>query len=470
MNLFIPLFSLASVICFILGIKLLSRVKTAQKGNFIASIGMLFAVIATLLYVETISLELAFAGILLGSVIGIFLAKKVEMTAMPELVAIFNGLGGASSLLVAMSIYYGTDFKSLDEGYLFITSLLLGLSIGAITFSGSIVAFLKLSGNFPGKIEKLCAPLWIKGILLLLLLVSGFMLISGGHLSHSSEIEGNILGLLFLSLVLGVVLVASIGGADMPVVISLLNSYSGLAAVATGFVLGNVVLIVSGSLVGASGIFLTQIMCKAMNRSLANVFFGGMGTSTPLGNQNGEKATEYTSVKTSSPEEAAMLFDGVQKVIIIPGYGMAVAQAQHAVKELASLLQENGADVKFAIHPVAGRMPGHMNVLLAEADVDYEILKDLEEIKNEFKNTDIVYVIGANDVVNPAAADDPESPIYGMPILPAHEARTVITVKRSLSAGFAGVKNGLFERENSVMIFDDAKAATEKIIKEIREL
>jgi len=304
------------------------------------------------------------------------------------------------------------------------------------------------------------------------ILIIGFLLISSGHLSQSSSLEGNILGLVFLSLVLGVFLVASIGGADMPVVISLLNSYSGLAAVATGFVLGNIVLIVSGALVGASGIFLTQIMCKAMNRSLANVFFGGMGaensenTSTGVNNQK----NEYTSVKASSPEEAALLFDGVQNVIIVPGYGMAVAQAQHAVKELAMVLQERGVDVKFAIHPVAGRMPGHMNVLLAEADVDYEILKDLEEIKNDFKNTDVVYVIGANDVVNPAASDDPNSPIYGMPILPAHEARTVITVKRSLSAGFAGIKNELFELENSVMLFDDAKKATEEIIKEIREL
>jgi len=274
-----------------------------------------------------------------------------------------------------------------------------------------------------------------------------------------------------VSLILGVFLVASIGGADMPVVISLLNSYSGLAAVATGFVLGNVILIVSGALVGASGIFLTQIMCKAMNRSLANVFFGGMGTGKNSEN-SGKKPenSEYTSVKTSSPEEAALIFDGVEKVIIIPGYGMAVAQAQHAVKELATVLQEKGVDVKFAIHPVAGRMPGHMNVLLSEADVDYDILKDLEEIKNEFKNTDVVYVIGANDVVNPAASDDPDSPIYGMPILPAHEGRTVITVKRSLSPGFAGVKNELFERENSVMIFDDAKKATEELIKEIREL
>jgi len=411
-----------------------------------------------------------------GSIIGVLLATRVQMTAMPELVALFNGLGGAASALVALaevarhgqhSTKLGTEPALADAlgggGATFAVAIGLSILIGAVTLSGSMIAYAKLSGKIW---KNRFGPLGTQGLNVVLALTCIGLLAWGCFLASGGSIMLGCMLLALAALILGVGLVMPIGGADMPVVISLLNSYSGLAASATGFVLHNNLLIIAGSLVGASGLILTKIMCKAMNRSLTNVLFATFGEQ-----EGGEKKDEgYTTVKSSGAEECAMILDAAQSVIIVPGYGLAVAQAQHKVRELAQMLEKHGCKVSYAIHPVAGRMPGHMNVLLAEADVPYEQLFDLDQINGEFKNTDVAIVLGANDVCNPVANTDPSSPIAGMPVLNVWEAQTVFVVKRSLSAGYAGIKNPLFEGDNTLMIFGDAKKVVEDLVSELKEL
>jgi len=464
---------MASALLFILGLKRLSGVKSARSGNALASLAMALAIAATLIRVGAdVHWWVLAGGIGVGAVVGIFLAVRVEMTGMPELVAFFNGLGGAASACVALAEigkFSGEDTGGVSvatfQGPDFATAVVLSVLIGSVTLSGSLVAYGKLSG----KINKnRFGPIGSKMVNALLAL--GAMALcyvaafsdGSGWLIFSSH-----LFLVVAALVLGVGLVVPIGGADMPVVISLLNSYSGLAACATGFVLQNNLLIVAGSLVGASGLILTRIMCKAMNRSLSNVLFASFGEEQKSG---GAGSDEYSNVKAASPEEAAPILDAAAKVIICPGYGMAVAQAQHKVRELASLLESNGCEVSYAIHPVAGRMPGHMNVLLAEADVPYEQLFDLDQINSEFQNADVAIVLGANDVCNPAAENDPNSAIAGMPVLSVWDAQTVFVIKRSLSAGYAGIKNELFEADNALMCFGDGKKFVEELITELKDL
>jgi NAD(P) transhydrogenase subunit beta len=392
------------------------------------------------------------------------------MTAMPQMVAIFNGFGGGASALVGLSFIYGaiaaggTGTLSNTVGGDTATSVILSLVIGGITFSGSIIAFAKLQELMTGQ------PILFKGqnALNLILAVGMFALAAWGAYFVAGGGSITLVAILVTvaALIMGVLLVIPIGGADMPVVISLLNSYSGLAACATGFVLQNNLLIIAGSLVGASGLILTNIMCKAMNRSLANVLFGGFGAVAATG---GDKS-EYKNVKSGDAEEAAMIMETAELAIVVPGYGLAVAQAQHICKELGDALEKNGTKVLYAVHPVAGRMPGHMNVLLAEAQVPYEKLVEMDEINPEFKNADVALIVGANDVVNPAAIKDPSSPIAGMPILNVHEARTVMMIKRSLSPGFAAIKNELFEYPNTMMLFGDARSMLTKIKQEVVEL
>ena len=476
---------MAAALLFVFGLKRLSGVKSSRSGNLLSSGGMLLATVATMVVLwREISLPLALGGIVLGSVIGALVAKRVAMTAMPELVALFNGFGGAASMFVALAEIshftgsggeYAIDGARSLAGTLILpgggtvggadyaVALVLSILIGAVTLTGSFVAWGKLNGKIGGS---RVGPLGESSVNLLLTLTG---LALAGYVAFGAADFGTLglaaFGLTLLACLLGIGLVVPIGGADMPVVISLLNSYSGLAAAATGFVLGNNLLIVAGSLVGASGLILTRIMCKAMNRSLANVLFGGLGTGTATADDSG-----YTSVKSATAEDLAPIFDAARSLIIVPGYGLAVAQAQHKVRELASAMQKRGCEVRYAIHPVAGRMPGHMNVLLAEADVPYEELFELDQINSDFKNTELVLVIGANDVCNPAAIDDPKSPIAGMPVLNVWEAQTVVVVKRSLSHGYAGIKNDLFQRDNSLMFFDDAKKGLEGLVKELAEL
>ena len=466
-----PLAYLFSSSLFIYGLKRLGRVKTARGGNAIAAVAMLLAVLGTLLELGFIDYRWILAGVVLGGVIGGVAALRVEMTSMPEMVAIFNGFGGAASSLVALSVFYsrvveageaGTAWAALGPAESVTTAL--SVLIGGVTFTGSVVAFLKLQGKlFKGK------PLMLPGrhvlnALLVLGAVAATVAFSG--VLSGQELVYSVLGLTAVSLLLGVLLVIPIGGADMPVVVSLLNSYSGLAASAAGFVIGNPALIIAGAMVGAAGLILTNIMCKAMNRSLVAVLLGGFGQDAGQAQED----SEYVGVTSSGPEEAALVLEGARDVIIVPGYGLAVAQAQHAVKELAGELQKRGAQVRYCIHPVAGRMPGHMNVLLAEADVPYEELFELDVINSDFANADVAIVLGANDVANPAAIDDEKSPIYGMPICNVHDAGTVFVVKRSLSPGYAGIKNPLFERPNASMLFGDAKKMMQDILKELREL
>ena len=459
---------MAAALCFIFGIKRLSGVKTARSGNALASLGMLIAVALTLLLVTDVSWMVLLGGVALGAVVGVLLATRVEMTAMPELVAFFNGLGGAASALVALAEVARrageSPAVSVSEGGAdFAIAVVLSILIGSVTLSGSLVAFGKLSG----KINKnRLGPVGSQGLNIVLALACLGILVWAGFMAVQGAILPAHFVLAAVALVLGIGLVVPIGGADMPVVISLLNSYSGLAAAATGFVLENNLLIIAGSLVGASGLILTQIMCKAMNRSLANVLFATFGEEEA----GGGKDEGYTGVKSSSAEECAPIVDAARSVIIVPGYGLAVAQAQHKVREMASILESKGVEVRYAIHPVAGRMPGHMNVLLAEADVPYEQLFDLDQINSEFKNADVAIVLGANDVANPVANTDPSSPIAGMPVLNVWEAQTVMVVKRSLSAGYAGIKNPLFEGENTLMLFGDAKKVIEDMVTELGEL
>ncbi|WP_162053337.1 NAD(P)(+) transhydrogenase (Re/Si-specific) subunit beta [Pontibacter pamirensis] len=461
-DLIIKIAYLIASVLFIVGIKMLGKTSTARRGNFISAVAMLIAILVTLLDRQVLSFTEIFVTILVGSVIGTVIAQRVEMTSMPEMVAIFNGFGGAASVLVATSEYWR---MAHDAGYsmemVVGVTIIISVIIGCVTLTGSLVAFGKLKGLINGRAIMFTGQHALNAILFLGALALSVLVVL------EPNVELWMMGVLLISLLLGVLVVIPIGGADMPVVISLLNSYSGIAACATGFVLNNQVLIIAGALVGASGIILTQIMCKAMNRSLVNVLLGGFGqTSSGATAEGGEEIV----VKEVGVEETAMLFDSASSVIIVPGYGMAVAQAQHIVRELSDMLERRGTSVKFAIHPVAGRMPGHMNVLLAEANVPYDKLIEMDQINDEFANTDIALIIGANDVVNPAARTNPGSPIYGMPVLNADKARTVIVCKRGMSAGYAGIENELFGYPNCLMLFGDAKSSMTKVVGELKEL
>ena len=448
------LFYLISAVCFILGLKRLSHPKTARSGNFLAALGMLIAIAATLASSDVLDLQLIAIGIGTGAVIGLLFATRVQMTEMPQMVAIFNGLGGAASALVASSEFFKID----DLSFI----ICLSVFIGTLTFSGSFIAFGKLQGIVSGRAVTFKGQQALNALIFATIVV----LISVNNLEVISAYNIFYLVVL-LAFLLGIGLTIPIGGADMPVVISLLNSYSGIAAAATGFLIDNQALIISGSLVGASGLILTNIMCKGMNRSLANVIFGAVGAETSDGSSGDGKEM---NIKSYSTTEAAMILDAAEKVIIVPGYGLAVAQAQHVAREVADNLEAKGKKVLYAIHPVAGRMPGHMNVLLAEANVSYDLLKDLDEINPEFEDCDVALILGANDVVNPAARHDQSSPIYGMPILDVDKSRTVIINKRSMNPGFAGVQNELFGYDNSIMVFGDAKDMLNDLLKEIKEL
>ena len=463
-ELFIDIAYLVSAVSFIYGLKMLSHPKTARNGNIVASLGMLIAVIATVYLGTSLDFYKILIAMTIGSIIGAFFAIRVEMTQMPQLVAIFNGFGGAASALVASAEFFKT-LNSAEEPTLFlILTITLSVLIGTLTFTGSFIAFGKLQGLITTKPVTFTGQQILNAILAIIMFIAAYMMPTYGANSFYLIIG--------LSALLGILLVIPIGGADMPVVISLLNSYSGIAAAMTGFVLvqtnpsaGNA-LIICGSLVGASGMILTQIMCKGMNRSLANVIFGAVGGEAEASSGSGKQL----NIKSYSTEEAAMIFDAAERVIIVPGYGLAVAQAQHAVREIADFLEEKGKKVLYAIHPVAGRMPGHMNVLLAEANIPYESLKDLDEINSEFKNCDVALVLGANDVVNPAARTDKSSPIYGMPILNVDQSQTVIINKRTMNTGFAGIQNELFGNDNSIMVFGDAKDMLVKLLSDLKEL
>lgn len=462
MNLGIGIAYVAAAILFIIGVKQLSKIKIALNGNRLSMVGMIIAVAAALtgLYIDGKSINWSFiiSGILIGSVIGVYSSRKVKMTSMPEMVAIFNGFGGGASLLVGLSSFLFNNAR----GYFDVTTVVLSVIIGTVTFIGSIIAFGKLQGFVKSQ------PILFPGrnlINLVLFLSVIFFGIKAIMLNNAALALNNLYIVLGLSFLLGILIVTPIGGADMPVVIALLNAYSGLAAAMAGFVLGDLLLIISGALVGASGIILTRVMCKAMNRSWTNVLFGGFGAVAET-----TKKEEYANVKQTSAEEIASIIDSSKSVVFVPGYGMAVAQAQGAVRDLTNLLEKKKIKVDFAIHPVAGRMPGHMNVLLAEAGIPYDKLKEMDAINDDFKDKDVVIVLGANDVVNPAAMNDKSSPIYGMPTLKVWEAKTVIVVKRSLSPGFAGIKNKLFEADNTLMFFKDAKEAVVKINHELKEI
>ena len=458
MNLENVLYVLASVL-FIFGIKRLSHPKTARSGNLIASMGMLIAIITTLLANGNISLELVGLGILIGSIIGAFFAIRVEMTQMPQMVAIFNGFGGIASALIASAEYLNPDGILSTFS---LSTISLSVFVGTLTFTGSFIAFGKLQGFISGQPIVFPGQQILNGLIALFLVATAALMVS-----FSTDPINHFYILIALSAILGVTLTIPIGGADMPVVISLLNSYSGIAAASTGFVLNNNALIISGALVGASGLILTNIMCKGMNRSLANVIFGAVGLDQGS-SEIGE--AKQINVKSYSTEEAAMIFDAAEKIIVVPGYGLAVAQAQHAVREVADFLSKKGKKVLYAIHPVAGRMPGHMNVLLAEANISYEQLKDLDEVNNEFEDCDVALILGANDVVNPAARHDSSSPIFGMPILDVDKSQTVIINKRTMNTGFAGVQNELFGYDNSIMVFGDAKDMLQQLLKDLKEL
>ena len=452
------IFYVLSSVLFIFGIKKLSHPRTARSGNLIASLGMVIAVITTLVVSKNLSYELIGIGIIIGSIIGAFFAVRVEMTQMPQMVAIFNGFGGIASALVAAAEFINpSDALSLFS----LSTISLSVFVGTLTFTGSFIAFGKLQGFVSGK------PIVFPGQQLLNGLLAFSVIGLAVYIVLSPENFNIFYTLVALSAVIGITLTIPIGGADMPVVISLLNSYSGIAAASTGFVLNNNALIISGALVGASGLILTNIMCKGMNRSLANVIFGAVGLEQDAGSDSEAKEI---NIKSYSTEEAAIIFDTADKIIVVPGYGLAVAQAQHAVREVADYLSGKDKKVLYAIHPVAGRMPGHMNVLLAEANVPYDQLKDLDQVNNEFEDCDVALVLGANDVVNPAARHDASSPIYGMPILDVDKSQTVIINKRTMNTGFAGVQNELFGYDNSIMVFGDAKDMLQQLLKDLKEL
>lgn len=446
-----------------MSLKGLSSPKGAKAGSITGIAGMVIALIATF-YLPNVSQKLpVLVAIIAGGVVGYYIAKKIAMTAMPELVAGFHSFVGLAAVLVAYSaILHPENFAIGVSGNLPAGALLemaLGVSIGALTFSGSCVAFAKLRGLTKSSPIKFSGQQYF-----CLLLACALIILIGVFMNTEGFLEFNLL--VFLSLLLGVLLIIPIGGADMPVVVSMLNSYSGWAAAGIGFTLGNSLLIITGALVGASGAILSYIMCKAMNRSLIKVIFGAF-LQTSIGQVAGDN--EGKIAKPSSPEDAAFLLKNANSVIIVPGYGMAVAQSQHAIKEMTDFLENAGIEVRFAIHPVAGRMPGHMNVLLAEANIDYEKVLELDEINRDFANTDVALVVGANDVTNPAAKTDPASPIYGMPILDVEKARTVLFIKRSMAPGYAGIENELFYKDNTLMLFGDAKKVVEEIVKNFKD-
>lgn len=459
---------IVAAVLFILGLKMLGNASTARRGNQISSLGMLLAVVATLLF-GGLDFQWILLGIVLGGGIGAVAARRVAMTGMPEMVALFNGTGGLASVLVGWGEFHqssaeiaggaAASFSAFTLGSVFLATL-----IGGITFTGSVVAWGKLSGKMPGRPILFPGQQFFNIVLLVAVVAAGVafsMVVDGGQLMDAKYTI--YLAIIVVSLILGVFAVIGIGGADMPVVIALLNSYSGLAACATGFIVVNKVLIVSGALVGASGLILTGIMCKAMNRSLANVLFSGFGAVG--GKQSAAVQGEATVI---TPQDAFFVLEAASSVVFVPGYGMAVAQAQHAVRELGELLENNGAEVRYAIHPVAGRMPGHMNVLLAEANVPYEQLVEPEDVNPIMGTVDVCMVIGANDVVNPAAREDEGSPIYGMPIIDVDFARTTFVLKRSLGVGYAGVQNPLFFKENTRMLLGDAKASVSQLVAEFK--
>ena len=454
-----------SALLFIAGLKMMTSPSSARLGNMISASGMLIAILITLLEQGIINYEWISLGIIIGGVIGVLVSRLVQMTEIPEMVAIFNGFGGIASLMVAWAALYPelTNFN-IRNGYLVGSSntmlmaiIVMSILIGGITFSGSLVAYGKLSEKIPGNAYLIPGQRLISSCIVFTLLFVSYRFIFG-YATNSNEF----IAVIILALMLGIILVIPIGGADMPVVISLLNSFSGLAACSVGFVLNNNLLIVAGSLVGASGLILTNIMCKAMNRSLKNVLFSSFGAV---------KLTTKTiqgKVKQLNIEETYLMLEAASSVVIVPGYGMAVAQAQHVVQELTVLLEANDCEVNFAIHPVAGRMPGHMNVLLSESNVPYEKLVEIDDINRQMPSIDIAIVIGANDIVNPAAYNDKNSPIYGMPIIKVHDAGIVIVLKRSMASGFSGVENGLFFGENTLMLFGDAKKSIMNLVAEFK--
>ena len=454
---------LIAAVCFIVGLQRLQSPATARRGNAISGMGMLIAIVATLLAAEILTPTVILAGMVVGSALGFWMARTVRMTSMPQMVALLNGFGGAGSLLVGGAEFLRSELRGeqipLDTGI----TIQLSLLIGAVTFAGSLVAFAKLQEVMTGKPITYTGQKVISALLGLAVIgLSAYQLVT------TESLLWPFYAVCAISLVLGVMLVIPIGGADMPVVIALLNSYSGIAAAMTGFVIDNSVLIISGALVGSSGIILTRIMCKAMNRSLANVLFSAFGSTTAA--MGSGKSAAGLSVRSVSPEDAAVQLAYAQSVVIVPGYGMAVAQAQHVVREIQELIEKHGGEVKYAIHPVAGRMPGHMNVLLAEANVPYDKLREMDDINTEMERCDVAVVIGANDVVNPAARTDRSSPIFGMPIINADYAKSVIVLKRSMAAGFAGIENELFYNPKTSMLFGDAKQSLTKVISEIKQL
>ncbi|MCM2279158.1 MAG: NAD(P)(+) transhydrogenase (Re/Si-specific) subunit beta [Oligoflexia bacterium] len=455
-NFFAAMYLVATVL-FIFGLKGLSSPKTALRGNAFSMMGMAIAVGVTLLNPEVRTYTWIVAGLAAGAVVGITVALKIQMTAMPQLVAALHSFVGLSAVLVAAGTYY-THGAAGESDPVLMTEIAAGSFIGAITFTGSLIAFAKLQ-EIMGS-----APLVFRGQHWLNLALGVAMLAFGGHFiaSHSMVSFWIMTGIAFL---LGFLLVLPIGGADMPVVVSMLNSYSGWAAAATGFTLSNNLLITTGALVGSSGAILSYIMCKAMNRSFISVILGGFGAEASAATQAGPGK----AIKSASPEDVAFMLGNSSKVIIVPGYGMAVAQAQHAIKEVFEILHEKGVECKFAIHPVAGRMPGHMNVLLAESDIPYDVVFEMEEINGEFSSTDVVLVIGANDVVNPDAKTNKSSPLYGMPILDCYKSKQIFVSKRSMKPGYAGVDNALFYYDNCTLVFGDAKATCEKLANALRE-
>ncbi|HTQ32542.1 MAG TPA: NAD(P)(+) transhydrogenase (Re/Si-specific) subunit beta [Stellaceae bacterium] len=453
---------LIASICFIMALRGLSSPETARNGNYFGIAGMVIAVLTTLATPQVVSFWLIIAGLVIGGAIGTYIAQKIQMTALPQLVAAFHSLVGLAAVCVACAAFaapeaYGIGVKGNIHGESLV-EMGLGLTIGAITFTGSIVAFAKLQGLVSG------APLTFPGQHLLnALLGAGLIVLI--FLFVMTESPAIFTLLVLLSLAFGFLLIVPIGGADMPVVISMLNSYSGWAAAGIGFTLSNSLLIITGALVGSSGAILSYVMCKGMNRSIFNVILGGFGTEG--GTATGGPGVGDRMVKSGSAEDAAFILKNAGSVIIVPGYGMAVAQAQHSLKAMTDLLKKDGVKIEYAIHPVAGRMPGHMNVLLAEANVPYDEVKELEEINRDFASTDVAFVIGANDVTNPAAKTDPASPIYGMPILDVERAKTVLFVKRSMASGYAGVENELFFHDNTMMLFGDAKKMCDEIVKDL---
>ncbi len=456
-------------IMFVLGLKMLGRQATARKGNLVSGIGMLIAILVTLLDRHVIDYTWIGVGLVAGTVIGLICARFIKMTSMPEMVALLNGFGGLASLIVGAAEYFRIRGGTVTPDHLAFTLTVISLTIliGGVTFTGSVYAFCKLAEWLSGRAILFRGQHLVNGMLVVLTVLSGVVYVVSGDPEMQLMAVGTFT---VLALVLGWTLVMPIGGGDMPVVISMLNSLSGLAACAAGFVIGNNVLVVAGCLVGTSGVILTTIMCKAMNRSLANVLFSGFGTAPVPSSGEAAEGVIQGELKPISAEDTFAVLEAARQVVVIPGYGMAVSQAQHVVRELGEMLENNGAEVRFAIHPVAGRMPGHMNVLLAEANVPYEQLVEMDAINPLMPSMDVAIVIGANDVVNPAASRDKSSPIYGMPIINAYEARTVICLKRGKGTGFSGLENQLFMMPNTRMLYGDAKGSLQSVVAELKSL